>query len=154
MKKLKPLLAAALKSAKFKKYTPFLAVFTFGVLTGAVITNSVSNKPGSVAKSESGVKSVTQEESKIDAQRQQKSIEQTEEAYNRAKKQVKTDLQEKTLTTKQAKTIQSKQDEIYKYSKSVYSGDNSKSELREKKREWRKWARDNNYSMKYFVGLL
>jgi cytoskeletal protein RodZ len=153
MKKVKSFFNRARKSTKLKMFVLLIVVFSLGLTTGVIATNQRNVKPTTTTASRKSDTNDRQSESSSE-DRNKVRTERVDEAYKKAKARIKEDTQSKVISTEKSETIDKKLDEIYQFVKSVYSGDKTQDELREKRREWRKWMRDNSVSIKYFIGIL
>ncbi len=92
--------------------------------------------------------------SKTDEERVMQRQERLEQQYDQLKGRINEAKDEKKLTEEQVKKALAKADEIYNYAKNLDMTDREvREEVRKKRQEWQKWARENNISLVYVLRI-
>lgn len=133
-----------------KSIVRYSVVLVAGLAIGSLVTHKLDNRhaihtptSGSHIADKTAQKQFTQE-----------AKERLEQRYKQVQGQLSNDVKTKQLTQKQADTLKKKLEEAYKLrialdiTKAI-----DRQKLQDARVEWRKWAKDNNVSYRYFVWL-
>lgn len=122
-----------------------LLIFVAGALSGGLAVNTYNhNQKKSSLTSNPQVSSVSKK----------RSAERLEEARNEANEKVAEAVKNGKLSKEKADALIKKLDEAYKFTKENPSDNaQARTKIREKRLEWRKWAKDNDIPSSYFTRL-
>lgn len=132
-----------------KALVRYAIVLIAGVVIGAIGMNRYDHRHPTHATTSGSNSSAG-----LQKQLQQDSKERLEKRSKQIQDQIAADVKNKQLTQKQADALKKKLDEAYKVRQGLdITKPDDRKKLQDKRQEWRKWAKDNNISYRYFVWL-